>query len=367
VKTDVKQKFQPLLVLGLAALLAGCGRETQRAQAASQQDPGTSVIRTTAVQLEQINDVLDLSAKVQSDPARLVRVFPPAGGRIIAIRVRPGDHVREGQPLALLQSSDVASARADFQKASIERQRSTQAFARASALFEHKALAEKDLRDAEAARASADAEYERARERLQILGVQLDATSDNFELRAPRNGVVLDLGAAPGEFSKSLDAPQPLCTVVDLSSIWVVGDVYEKDVATVKTGDPVEVTASAYPGRKWNGHVSVISDQVDAVTRTLKVRVVLNNPDLMLKPEMFASIHLVRAQRQALMLPNSAVVRDGERAQVFVQSSPGKYEERAVILGRARDGHVEIADGLKPGEEVVVDGATLLRGGANQL
>jgi cobalt-zinc-cadmium efflux system membrane fusion protein len=172
---------------------------------------------------------------------------------------------------------------------------------------------------------------------------------------------VLDIGAAPGELSKSLDAPQPLCTIADLNAVWVLGDVFEKDVASLRAGDRAEVTVNAYPGQKWNARVAMISDAVDPATRTLKLRVVLDNPGLRLKPEMFASVRLVRASANAIVIPASSLLREGASNYVFVQKGENRFERREVVLGRSVDGQVEITSGLKPGDVVVSEGALLLR------
>jgi len=193
-----------------------------------------------------------------------------------------------------------------------------------------------------------------------VLGIPEQGSSE-LNITAARGGVVLDVGAASGEYSKSLDAPQPLCTIADLSSVWILGDVYEQDIAALHAGLPVEVTASAYPGRSWKGKIDWISDVVDANTRTVKVRVVLSNPDHALKPDMFTTIRVVRGKRIALLLPPAAVLNNGNTASVVVAKSNGSYELRNVTLGTQFNGRREITSGLNAGETVVTEGAALVR------
>jgi cobalt-zinc-cadmium efflux system membrane fusion protein len=340
--------------------LQGCGKPAAPA-AAGQTAPDSGVVRTEAVQPEAVADSLELAAKVQADPARMVHVFPPAGGRIVSLQVHPGDRVTRGQTLAVLQSNDIASARSDYLKALAEKDRAARTFQRAQVLFDHQVMAEKDYLDAKADAASAESELRRAGQLLQLWGVPLDGVSDEIKVTAPRPGVVLDMGAAPGEFNKALDAPQPLCTVADLSQVWIVGEVYEKDLGSLKRGFPVEVAVNAYPGRSWKGTVDNVSDQVDPVTRTLKLRVVLPNPDSALKPEMFAQLRVDRGSKQTILLPQAAVLRNGEQTEVIVETSAGHYVERPVTLGATRGDKVEVASGIKPGERVVIAGAALLR------
>jgi cobalt-zinc-cadmium efflux system membrane fusion protein len=343
-------------VLILAA--AGCARSSGAAPAAA---PAVHAsVQTARIVPQPLTDTLEIPATVQPDPLRVLRVFAPVEGRVVRVEVRRGERVQKGQILAVLQSSEIAAARADLEKAEAEAERSQNAYARASLLHEHQVLSEREYLDARAAAATAQAELARAREHLQILGVPTQGPAE-LKVTAARNGVVLDVGASPGEFSKSLDAPQPLFTLADLSSVWVLGDVYEKDLAGIRPGLPAEVTASAYPGRSWKGKIDWISDVVDPSTRTVKVRLVLANEDHALKPDMFTTIRVLRRQRQALLVPPLAVVSQGETAWVVVVKAEGGYELRKVRLGIQFNGQQEIVSGLNSGETVVTAGAALVR------
>lgn len=354
-------------VVSILLLLAGCDSSASKGTAGtlSTEQPRESPVRYVRVAQQTIPETLDLAAKVQPDPTKVVRIFPPASGRVLAIDVKPGDHVRRGQALASLSSSDVASARSDFTKASIEAERTTRAMERQKVLFEHGAAAEKDYIDARAQADAAHAELARTRERLQLLNVNPAATTDRVTLVSPAGGVVLDVSAAPGEFSRSLESANPLITVADLDTVWIVGDVYEKDLAKVVRGKPVTVTLQAYPGKEWTGHIDSLSGALDPTTRTLKVRVALANPDQRLKPEMFGTIHVRAGTHQALAVPAAAIIREGDATTVFVKNA-GKPEQRTVTVGQAIDGNVEILSGLRLGDEVAAEGAELLKGGPSE-
>jgi cobalt-zinc-cadmium efflux system membrane fusion protein len=261
-----------------------------------------------------------------------------------------------------LSSSDVGSARSDFAKANIEAERAMRAMERQKVLFEHGAAAEKDWIDARAQADAARAELARAKQRLELLDVSLAATTDLVTLVSPTSGVVLDVNAAPGEFSKSLESATPLITVADLNTVWIVGDVYEKDVAKVKRGKQVTITLQAYPGQHWTGHIDSLSAALDPTTRTLKVRVALLNPDQRLKPEMFGTIHVKVGSHQALVVPAASIIREGNATIVFVKNAE-KPEQRSVTVGQTVDGNVELLSGLHAGDEVAADGAELLKGG----
>jgi cobalt-zinc-cadmium efflux system membrane fusion protein len=362
------------LALGMA--LAGCGDSSSSAQSQTAANAGGAPaagdyvpqdakgLQTTTVRKTTIPDYLDLAAHIEPDPTRVVHVFAPAGGRITELRVRPWDKVEKGQTLAELESSDLARAVADYHKALVDNQVKQKELARAQDLLDHKAISEREFQQAQGDAEQSAAEVEAAREQIQVFGMDPDHASTQLLVKAPRSGVILDVGAAPGEFSQALSASAPLSTVADITTVWAVGDIYEKDLAVAKSGEPAEVTLNAYPGEKWTGRVSVVSSAVDPVTRTLHLRVVLPNADLRIKPAMYGSIRLVRSTTQGVELPAAAVVREGNDSYVFVAEGNGRFQRRDVKLGRAVDGNLEIVSGLKEGETVVSQGALFLRSAA---
>lgn len=353
-------------VAALVLALSGCGSAGQGAAKTPTNAPANAdPVRYVKVTQQLIPETLDLAAKAQADPTKVVRIFPPASGRVVAIEVKPGDYVRRGQTVAILNSSDVASARSDYAKANIETERATRAMDRQKLLFEHGAAAEKDYIDARAQADSARAELARARQRLELLNSSPSASTDRVLLIAPAGGVVLDVSAAAGEFSKSLESANPLITIADLNAIWIVGDVYEKDVAKLERGKQVTITLQAYPERQWRGRIESISGALDPTSRTLKIRVALPNADQHIKPEMFGTIHVKTGTHQALVVPAAAIIREGNTTTAFVNNG-GKPEQRTVTTGQTVDGSVEITGGLHAGDEVAAEGAELLKGGPTE-
>lgn len=364
-----RSRTETLAIIGLCVTLTtltACGRSGQvGVKAASNSEPTNSTVRYVKVEQQLVTDTLDLAGKVQTDPTKVVRIFPPTSGRVISIAVKPGDHVQRGQTLAVLTSSDVASARSDFAKAKIEAERAKRAMERDKLLFEHGAAAEKDYVDTRAQADSADAELARAQERLNLLSVNPASDTDRVSLVAPARGVVLDVSAAPGEFSKSLESANPLMTIADLDTVWVVGDVYEKDAVKLSAGKPVTITLQAYDDQHWSGRIDSISGALDPTTRTLKVRITLPNRKQLLKPEMFATVHVKVGAHQALVVPAAAVIREGDATTVFAKLGNAP-EQRKVTLGQSVDGVVEVLSGLLRGEEVAAEGAELLKGGQSE-
>lgn len=322
-------------------------------------------VRTAVAQGQRLPDYVDVAGRVQADPTRVVRVYPPVGGRLVSVDIRPADRVAQGQVLAVLASSDVAVARAAYRQAQADAHVKQQGVERSRLLYEHNVIALRDYQQAQADAAMASAALESATERLALLDVDTTSSSDQLAVRAPRAGVVTDVAAAPGEYAKSLDNANPLCIIADLTTIWVVGDVYEKDLASMRLGDWADVLVSAYPGEPWRGRISAISNTVDTTTRSVKIRLVLANPGLRLKPDMFATIRVLRSMRSVPVVPQTAILREGTSAYLFVQTSPGHFERRLVTLGRdINPSQVEVTSGLVPGETVLIEGAELLRAAA---
>lgn len=355
---------ESLLLLALIAMpLTACKSSPPPTPEAKQ--PSDAGIETTVAHVKQSSDYLELPAHVEADPSHVVRIFPPLSGRMLGLRVLPGQEVKKGDVIAQLQSSDIAAARSDFQKAKIEVMRTDRALTRGKLLLDHEVLSQADYYELEAADETAHSELDRARQRIRELGFSEDSTSDEIALRTPISGVVLDIGTATGEMERSLDNATPIATIANIDSVWVVGDVFERDLSSVKPGREVEILVPAYPGATFSGRIANIGDALDPTTHTLKLRVVLPNPKHTLKTEMFATIRIPGAARNAIILPSTAVLHEGEKTSVFVVNSSGKYEQRPVTIGRSFESgqikNVEILTGLNDGEKVVTVGGALLR------
>jgi cobalt-zinc-cadmium efflux system membrane fusion protein len=343
----------------------GCGGSAKSQQTANAEQ--NTAIQVMQVSYETTENEVAIPATIQADPARVVHILPPVSGRLIALRVRPGQSIKAGETIALIQSSDAAGARADYEKAKTETARTQQAEKRASLLLQHEVLAEKDYEDIKAQAANARSDLARSQERLRVLGLSVKDSSDEVTLKSPRSGVVTEVSAANGELSKSLDNANAIATIADLTLVWVVGDMYEKDLSLASLNTPVKISLAAFPNQTWRGRISNISNVLDPNTRALKIRIVLPNPDLKLKPAMFANIHLIGPKKRVITVPSTAVLHEGDLTFVMVKRTNGGYEKRRVISAGNQGDKAEIASGLQPGENVVTSGAELVRdSGAGQ-
>ncbi len=275
--------------------------------------------------------------------------------------VRPGQEVQKGQTIGTVQSSEISAARADYDKAKIEVARADHQLDRAKLLLQHEVMAQRDYDDIEAADQAAHAELERTVQRIKMLGFSPEGSSDTVALRAPISGAVLEIGTASGEMQRSLDNATPIATIANLDSVWILGDVFERDLGTIRAAQSVDVTLPAYPGETLHGTISNISDTIDPTSRTLKVRVVMANRQHRLKPDMFATLSVARATAPQFILPTSAIIHEGTGSYVFLETTSGKYEQHPVTTGAIRDKTVVVSSGLKDGDRVVTAGAALLR------
>lgn len=345
-----------LAVCALAAL-AGCKHATE----STPPDEPKANLRVETVYAQSVGNVLEIPGRVEADPVHLVHIYAPLSGRLMNLRLTPGQEVHKGQTVAMLQSADVAQARADFDKARIETMRADRALDRGKLLVAHEVMSQADFQSLSAASAAAHAEQERARQRIHELGFAEDGTTDVTAIVAPISGTVLDVGTASGEMQRSLETSNGIATVADLSTVWVTGDLFERDLGAVHLHEPVDVTFSAYPGEIFHGAVANIGDALDPSTHAVKVRVVLANPGHRLKPAMFATMRIAQASAQRVMVPLAAVLHDGDATEVYVPGPNGKFLLRQVKTGTTRGNQIEIVSGLQSGEQLVVEGAAFLR------
>jgi cobalt-zinc-cadmium efflux system membrane fusion protein len=323
----------------------------------------------------------ELTGKVGFNENLLTSVFPAYSGRVVAVLGAKGQFVRKGQPLLVVESPDyvaaqidLTNARADVDKAAVNLSMAAVNVERARRLFGQDAISKKDLQSNESACALAQAELRRgmaalavAQSRLMIFGktprdiASLKAGFDRtLTIAAPIDGTIVDRQVGPGQILRT-DAPAPLFQISSLSTLWVQGDVFESDLPNIRLGAPAEIKVESYPKKVFPARVSFISPTVDPATRTVHVRVEVNNPDGLLKPDMFARMKIIAAAKKSVpVIPASAVVARGENSFVLVEEAPGRYRKRKVEIGHEVDGSVMINSGLKVGERIVTKGAVLL-------
>jgi cobalt-zinc-cadmium efflux system membrane fusion protein len=306
--------------------------------------------------------------QIAVDQARYAEVAPPTSGQVVRVLVDQNAPVREGSPLAQLRSTELGRARADRIAADARRDLAQQTLERKRTLAAERIVPMREVQEAEAAYRAADAEARAAAAALRALGVadsEAEEDSSLFLLRSPIAGRVGERRAVLGQYAGT---NAPLFTIADLSHVWLIAQVFERDAVNLQAGSVAHITMAALPGREFDGRVALVGRQVDPVSRTLPVRIELANPEGLLRPGMSANARLeVAGERQRILaVPAAALQRVGEAWLAFVPRTPEEFEMRPVGRGRDLGNDVEVVSGLNAGETVVVEGAFLLKAEAEK-
>ena len=306
-------------------------------------------VRTAVAERKTISREIRTVGRVAYNEERLARLHPKTEGWIEELYIdKTGEQIEKDTILLSIYSPQLVTTQQEY----------------LLALANLRALKDSPYDDA---RRGAEELAKATRERLELLDVpehqirELEKTGrikKSLHIHSPFDGIVMKIGAREGQYV----TPQTeLYMIADLSQVWVFADVYENEVPWISVGDPVKMRLNAIPGHVFEGRVDYIYPYAEPKTRTIKVRMRFDNHDLLLKPDMFAEV-TIEAQRQveAVVIPEEAVVRSGEREQVFVVREPGKFEPREVRLGVSAEGVVQVLEGVAPGEEVVTSSQFLI-------
>jgi cobalt-zinc-cadmium efflux system membrane fusion protein len=321
--------------------------------------PQLSALRVAAAVEAPLPLAEPLNGRISYDEDATARISSPIAGRITALNAAVGDTVKSGQVLVTIDAPDLAAAAADTRKAEADESRKRLALERTQKLFDAEVIPRKDLESAAADYSQAQAETARARARLKNL-VPNPGGGSGLSLRSPVNGMVADRKANPSQ--EVQPGGDPLFVVSNLTRLWVLIDLPEHHLAKVKPGLPVSLTVEAYPGESFRAVVSRVGQVVNPDTRRIQVRCDLANPDGRLKPEMYARVSLLTDEgKQAIRLPNSALVTEGLYSFVFVETAPRVFTKRKVTLSVQDREYSYASAGVAKGDKVVVGGALLLQ------
>lgn len=303
---------------------------------------------------------MTLPGVVEADPARTNNIMSPITGRVAKLEVRLGDRVVKGQPLAVIESADLAQAYADYDKAHDTLEHARRTLERVRGLNEAGAGAVKDLDQASSDYEQTNIEFKRAEARLKEIGVPAKPKDGPrlLTLTAPANGSITALATAQGAFVNDLTAS--LMTIANLDSVWVTAYVPETSISLVAKGQTVDVTFSAYPQQQFHGTVGFVSDIVEPDTRRTKVRIAFSNTDRKFKPNMFANVSFVVPQKKSVFVPNSALLMNNDNTSVFLEVAPWTFVKRTVVPGYGDGDGARIDQGLNPGDRVIVKGGVLI-------
>jgi cobalt-zinc-cadmium efflux system membrane fusion protein len=325
-----------------------------------QGSPVRSKLVIQAIGEKEIQRSLTLPAVVEADPAHTVKVLPPVAGRVVDLKIQLGERVTAGQELVVIDSGDLAQAYADDEKARATLKLTKQALDRLLNLEKYSAISVKDREQAQNDHAQAEAELQRAQTRLRAIGVSGERAEGSrlLSVKAPVSGSIIDLQIATGAVVN--DPTAAIMTIANLDTIWVTANVPEKDTALIAKGQSADVVFTAYPSEVFKGEVLFISDVLDPDTRRTKVRIAFSNPDMRLKPNMFANAVFLAPKQMMPAIPTTALVLRNETDQIFVEVAPWVFEARPVDIAFQQGDQAMLRGGLKAGERIVVKGGVLL-------
>lgn len=368
-----------ILAVALILALAGCeGSKTDTvANNRSAQDPNhpelfnlrpeqMSHVQVVTIQPTTLTRVLRLTGAVAYNNFRTTPVITQVSGPVSRVLVVPGQRVRQGQPMLYVASPDYSQLRTNYLKAKDAYSLAEKTYTRAQDLYQHHAIAVKDLEQAESAEVQAGGDLASAEAALKVMGVtDPDAvakgpSSYEVPVRAPIGGEVVEQLVSAGQL---LQPGNTQCfTISDTSTVWVLVNVYQKDLPYVRVGDTVTMQTDAYPDA-FHGRISYVAAALDPTTRTLPARIETLNPGERLKKDMYVTAIVQAGKIQnAVAVPDSAVLRDTENQPfVYAETSSNQFGRRSVTLGDSQEGQTQITDGLKPGDRVIGDGSLFLQ------
>jgi|HubBroStandDraft_4_1064222.scaffolds.fasta_scaffold34020_2 cobalt-zinc-cadmium efflux system membrane fusion protein len=358
--------WPPPVVL-MAALVAGlgCSKETpaSASKAPVTDDPDVfslehpEIFKTVKAETRALSTELTANGTVTPDVTRTIHVTSLGGGRVVDLKVKLGDSVRKGQTLLVISSPDLSAAMSEYQKAVADEVLSRKALDRSQMLYDHGAIAAKDLESAQDLEDKAKVDVWTTEQHVRMLGADPAHPSPLIDVRAPVAGTIVEQNVAGSEGVKSLDNTPNLFTIADLSQVWVVSDVFENDLADVHLGDSATIHLNAFGDRVFRGRVADVSRVLDPATRSAKVRIVLPNQDGALRPGMFA-VAKFRSRRTTnrVVVPATAIMRLHDKDWVFRKEGDKNFRRVVVQAdGLTPDGMQEIREGMKPGDELVMN------------
>jgi membrane fusion protein, heavy metal efflux system len=358
--TDEQERIQPDHATGTSHHLI-IPPEAQEGQA----------FQTARVERRPFRDEIAATATIKPNEYRLAHLSPRIEGRVIDVKAVLGQHVKAGQALALLDSIELGQKKSDFLQAKTNHEVDKRNYLREEGLYKEQITSEKEFLDAKGRYEKSLAAFRAAHEALRLIGLseedikRIDWSTKGqplsyFPLVSSLNGTVIERTITLGELITPKDKA---FTIADLSTVWIILDVYEQNLLAIRKGAEVEITVDAFPGETFKGTIVYLSDVLNPATRTIDARVEVPNPQRRLRPGMFARAAVILPGRgsDALVAPLAALQQVNNQTVAFVEMKPGTYEVRQVAVERRSPLYGKIQSGLHEGETVITTGAFYLK------
>jgi membrane fusion protein, heavy metal efflux system len=325
-----------------------------------------SHVQVIAVEPQRLTRTLRLTGAVAYNAFKTTPVITQIGGPVSRILVVPGEKVRQGQPMLEVASPDYSQLLDTYLKTREAFRVADKNYTRAQDLYQHNAISERDLLQSESDRNQARADLNASEQAIKILGIKnpddlaKGPVSAEIPVIAPISGEVVERLVAPGQVIQA--GQTQAFTISDMSTVWVLANVYQNNLSNIHVSDNVVVETDAYP-QTFHGRISYISAALDPNTRTLQARIVVDNPGEKLKKDMYCTVTVTAgAISNAIAVPDAAVLRDDENQPfVYIASGTNQFARRQVTIGQSQNGKTQILNGISVGDRVVGDGSLFLQ------
>lgn len=368
--------MKKIYLLSLALALTGCKTEnavktTAAAAAPPARDPMTieaephllAMLKLGRPSTKSVRATLRVAGRVEADETRIARISAPLTGRITEMIATEGQAVRRGQVLATIRSNELSDAQFAYLKAVSQRQLADRAVARAKQLISAGVIGEAEIQRREAEATQATAEVGALHDQMRVLGMTEEEIAiiernrrvdSSMRVQASIDGIVMERKFTNGQMAQSSET---MFVLADLSSVWLIADVPEQTAGDLAPGQSVEAEIASMPGHRIHGVLSFVSAIVSPETRTVRARMVLPNPGRRYKPSMLATLQVSEEAEREQVVPATAIVRENNQDHIFVQQAANRFQMRRVKIGAEFGADRVLEDGLRAGENIVLDGA----------
>ena len=359
---DLKYIFHSSLMVMIVAIFSCTAKSEKQPEGKQAYVLPDSIARTLeidSVMKMPLMKSINLTGKVTSNEDHVVKIFPMVSGIAQDVKVALGDYVQPGQTLAIIRSAEMAGYSTDLITAEANVKVTKKSMDAAADMYKSGLLSSKDYIAAQSSYEQAEAALLKAR---RILSLNGGSTNGTTAIKSPIGGFVVEKFLT-NNMAIRPDNTTNLFTISDLKNVWVIANVYESNIPYVKMGDSVQVTTISYPDKVFSGKVEKIMNVLDPTNKVMKVRIVLNNPDYMLKPEMYANVTVLskaEGNTQMLCVPSRALIFDNSQYYVLVYKSNSDIQIRPVIVANAAGDKTYIQGGLQNGEKVIATNALLI-------
>lgn len=353
------------IYLSIIIFLLICGCNTKTDLVAIKNEPLISdslakIISIDTVKLDNITDEISLSGEVNNDDNKVVKIYPNASGQVVSINVSVGDKVAKGQTLAVIKSADVAGNYSDLKSANNDAAIAEKEFKNAEQLYKSGISSEKEFIEAKLQYEKAKNAVAKVHTQIAINGGGKTSAGGTYIIISPRNGYIVEKNINAGSFIRN-DNGQNLFTISDMQDVWVWANVFETDINKIKLGTAAEVTTLAYPDKVFHGKVDHINSVLDPSSKAMKIKIVLPNTDMLLKPQMFTKIIINdKEDQKALVISTKAMVFDGGKNYVILYKDKYNIKAQPIDILKTVGDKTYIRSGLSEGDLVISKNEILL-------